>query len=45
VAHFLDRQDAVDVNQLLEMPGDSLEFFEYITAQRGGDFHMMTAEI
>src|ERR1700722_17983828 len=45
VTHFLDREDAVDVNQLLEMPRDPLEFFDYIAAQRGGDFHMMTAEI
>jgi hypothetical protein len=35
----------VDVDQLLEMPGDAFEFFEYVAAQRGGDFHMMTAEI
>jgi hypothetical protein len=35
----------VDVDQLLEMPGYPLEFFENVAAQRGGDFHMMTAEI
>src|SRR5580698_6942758 len=45
MGHFFDRQDAVDVNELLEMPRDSLEFLDYVAAQCGGDFHMMTAEI
>ena len=33
VAHFFDREHAVDVDQLLEMPGDALEFLENVAAQ------------
>ena len=45
VAQLLDREDAVNVDQLLEVSGNSLEFLQDVTAKRGRDFHMMTAEI
>ena len=45
VSHFFYSQHAVDVDELLEMPRDALKFLEHVAAQRGGDFHMMTAEI
>src|ERR1039458_1285317 len=35
----------MDVDQLLEMPGDSFESLQDITTHGVGDFHMMTAEI
>ena len=45
VTQLLHREDAVNVDQLLEMPGDSLEFLQDVAAKRRRNFHMMTAEI
>ncbi len=30
VGHFFDREHAVDVDQLLEMPRDALEFLDHV---------------
>src|ERR1700675_428571 len=45
VAESFDREHAVDVDQLLEMPRDAFEFFQDVSAKRFRDFHMMAAEI
>src|SRR5271165_1744486 len=45
VAKSFDREHAVDVDQLLEMPGDAFEFLDDVGVKRFRDFHMMAAEI
>src|SRR5450631_1047930 len=45
VTQLLHREHAVNIDQLFEMPGDSLEFFQDIATKRRRNFHMMTAEI
>jgi len=45
VTQLLHGEHAVHVDELLEMSGYPLEFLEYVAAEGGSDFDMMTAEI
>ena len=45
LSQFLHRQDAMHVDDLIEMASDPLELLLHIAAQRGGDLDVVTGDV